>query len=300
MFRIITSLNEITDDFDVFLIDLWGVLHDGVEPYPGAINALENLRKAGKTVILISNAPRRAYKVASVLNNLGFTSNLWDEIITSGEITYLALDAALGSRESPIEPPLHLKKGDKYYYIGPDKDADILEGLGLVRIEDAKSASFALVTGFDNFGDMFSAKEPQARAALEAGIPLICANPDKLVVRQTGEEMLCAGLIGEWYIKNSGKTVYYGKPYYDIYEMAKRNARKYTSRQNLRFCGIGDGLFTDIQGAVDNGISSIFISGGIHAAELGISEGQPTHQILHGYFDNAGFQPNFVLHRFVW
>ncbi len=280
------GLSEVADNFDAFIIDLWGVLHDGTHAYPGAINCLKELKAANKKIVLLSNAPRLSKKAEIVLQNLGFTHDLYDFVLTSGQVThdYMRVTKNFGE--------------NRFYYIGPKKDEDILDGLQYTRVDDPKNATFVIVTGFDDFGDELETKLPEAQACLDAGIPMVCANPDRFVVKQDGRKMLCAGLIAEWYAHNGGRVQYFGKPYNDAYQECFELIELIDMS---KAAAIGDSLHTDIAGANGHGIFSIFIAGGIHSEALGIEHGQtPEQEKFEKLCNDEGVFPNVVLPTFTW
>lgn len=282
---ILASLSGICRGFDYFVIDLWGVLHDGTASYPGAIEALGKLRGEGKRIALLSNAPRRAFKAEAAMDRLGFARDLYDHIHTSGEAAYRFLENTTAA-------------GESYYYIGPAKDEDILAGLTYRRTRSPKNADFALATGYDNFGDSFEAKLPEADLCLEAGLPLICPNPDRKVVRQSGEIMPCAGLIGEYYARRGGEVRWFGKPYPGVYE----DCFEYFGTDDVsRMVAIGDGLHTDIAGARSMGIFSVLVAGGILAGEIGMKYGRmPEPEVLESLFKKENVRPDAVIPAFAW
>ncbi len=252
-------VHDFIKQFDGFIVDLWGVLHDGTTPYPYAIEALKTLRNRNKQVILLSNAPRQAHKAQAVLHKLGFNDDLYDHLLTSGQAAhdYLAETNELGS---------------DYYYVGPPKDEDIIANLAqYTRVDDPNNASFTLVTGFDNFGDGMDTKLPEVEACLAAKLPMICANPDRRVVKQSGEEMLCAGLLGEWYEQHGGEVTWFGKPYPLVYA---RVLSMFSGLKPANICAIGDSLHTDIAGAAPLGIHTVLTCCGILAQPLGITPGE--------------------------
>ena len=282
------SLSEFADKYDYFIIDLWGVLHDGQAAYPKAIAALESLRKRSKKIILLSNAPRRAVKAKETLDRLGFAPDLYDAILTSGEVTfeYLKNDRT---------------GGKKYYYIGPEKDEDILNGLEeCQQVKCPADADFALNTGFNHFGDGMETKQPETEECLAARIPMICANPDRVVVRQTGEVMLCAGLLGEFYEANGGEVIWFGKPYESVYEKCLE-IFGITKSESAKICAIGDSIHTDIAGANNSGISSTLVAGGILSKKLGINFGElPTLDNLEKTCIEEGDRPTYIIPEFLW
>jgi HAD superfamily hydrolase (TIGR01459 family) len=253
--RTIAGLREIAGAYDVYLLDLWGVLHNGVSAFPAAIAAMRELRGEGKRIGILSNGPRRASAVADQAAELGIAPDLYDAIHSSGEETRLALNggdswaAGLGRRGLAIVPP---------------KDRSLLTGLDLDWTGDPAAADFALLTGTGRPEDTVADYEPMLRQLRARDLLLICANPDLVVVRGNTRE-ICAGAIAARYEALGGKVRYFGKPYPEVYE---RCLAALGSPPRGRILAVGDSLRTDIAGATRAGIDSLFILGGIHAAEL--------------------------------
>ncbi|MCB2081089.1 MAG: TIGR01459 family HAD-type hydrolase [Rickettsiales bacterium] len=279
------GIRDLADAYDHWIIDLWGVLHDGATPYPGAIDTLNTLKQHGKTIILLSNAPRRAFKAEAVLESLGFDRNSYDTVITSGELTYHYLQA-------------HTDYGKHYYYIGPPKDEDLLDDLPYVRVMEPADADFALVTGFDEFGDPIESKLPQVEHCLKYELPMVCANPDRKVVKQDGRVMLCAGLLGEWYQENGGKVQFFGKPYASAYASCMAY---FGTDDTSRIIAVGDSIHTDIAGARLSNITALLVAGGILAESLDIIPGEmPAEAAINRVVKQEGMAPNGVIARFTW
>jgi len=286
---VVSGLADLADRYDAFIIDLWGVLHDGAAPYPGAIDSLTRLRAAGKAVVLLSNAPRPSDIVARRLDELGFARDLYDAVMTSGQQTWRHL------KDRPDE--WYQGLGQACYMLGPEKDKGILDGLELNRVASLDQASFILNTGAD-FGETLDQYEPLLRDGVARGLPMICANPDLVVIHQ-GNREICAGALAAHYESLGGTVRYHGKPHADVYEvcfnlMPSRPAAG-------RTLGIGDSLRTDIAGARAAGIDSLFVIGGIHAQELGVAEGDvPPVERLTALCRAADLLPTHAVGRFVW
>jgi HAD superfamily hydrolase (TIGR01459 family) len=273
------NITAIAEKYDYFILDIWGVLHDGTHVYDEVIGQLEYLRSRNKKICLLSNAPRRSQKVVNLLENLGMGRNLYDFILTSGEATYSSL--------------FDSKNSENYYYIGPEKDADLLHGLGCNLVNDAKDASFALVTGFDDGNYDIATKIPQLKAALANNLSLICANPDLTVIKKSGEELLCAGIIAEEYKKMGGKVTYFGKPHKLVYDQV---FKLFSNADKSRILAVGDGLETDILGANKNQIDSALIGGGILSNKLKVKHGElPDENLLKKICDQYESYPTFVI-----
>lgn len=284
MMKNINGISEIIKDHNYYIIDLWGVLHDGHDPYKGAVDALKNLKKAGKKIVLLSNAPRRAYAAKQTLERLGFTEDMYDLLLTSGEVTHHYVKNNIG------------KLGKKYFYVGPAKDLHLLDGLDVELVDSAAEADFAVATGFEGFGSKFDEKQAQLDECLKYKLHLLVANPDKLVVKQTGEEQICSGLMGIYYAEKGGELSYFGKPYKDAY------------MECLEFFGIksadkvvciGDSLHTDVAGANMLGAHSVFVMGGIHKRDI-ITNGKLDNAKLDALYKKEAQQPTYVIDEFRW
>lgn len=263
--KFINSFKEISNDYDYYIFDVWGVIHDGSNAYPGAVETVRYLREQGKKICFLSNAPRRASKVASVLAKFGVTPDLYDFIMSSGEATYLDLKK---NQDEGFN-----RFGKKYFYIGPQKDIDLLHGLDYEKVDEAAQADVAITTGFDHEKSVLDEKLPQALEAKKHNLPMICVNPDMIVVNQNGHEMICAGALAREYERLGGQILYYGKPFPFVYKMV---CEFFQTPENEKILAIGDGMETDIKGANDFGIDSVLITGGILANSLGIKHWQQT------------------------
>lgn len=292
------NITEIAKDYQYFILDIWGVIHDGNRLYPDVIKRLQYLRSLGKKICFLSNAPRRASKVAEVLNNFGITKDLYDFIITSGEATYLFLqDNRINSDKLHNLVGINSKPSYSYYYIGPKKDADLLNGLGYLPSKDASKVDFVVATGFDNDFSTIEEKLPQLLEARKYNLTMICVNPDLIVVRQNGMEMICAGLLALEYQKIGGRVAYFGKPYNLVYEQVfKLFFIEDKTKVATKILAVGDGIETDILGANNNNIDSALIAGGILANELGIKHGElPNLDLIQKICDKYRSYPKFLI-----
>ncbi len=285
MTRHLRHLASLAGDYDGFIVDLWGVIHDGADPYDGAVACLAALRGAGKRVVLLSNAPRRTAAVRETLRRIGIPDDSYDGILTSGEATRLAL----------IEPPdaWFRALGRRVWHLGPAKDAGLFEGVDLQRVADPDQADFVLNTGPDEtLGESDpSPYWPALRRCAARGLPMLCANPDLEVVRG-GVRILCAGWLARAYRDEMGGDVrQIGKPDPAIYQPVQ--AMLGVPRQ--RILAVGDSLATDIAGARAAGIDSLWVLGGIHGAALAADPG-----LLARELQATGLSPVATIDRFVW
>lgn len=284
------KITELVNFYDYFIFDIWGVLHDGNTAYNGVLEALNFLKSKNKKIYLLSNAPRRANKVADFLAKLGITDNLYDFVLTSGEATYLDLKQNQDNDFKIF--------GRKYFYIGPKKDIDLLHDLNYSISNQPSKADFAITTGFDGDDSRLEEKLPFIQEAQKYNLPLICVNPDLIVVKQNGLEIICAGLLAQEYEKIGGKTYYYGKPYQKVYQMLYDIITKDQSTKidKKKILAIGDGIETDIKGAKDFGIDSALVTGGILCNQLGVKYGQKADQEkLLTICSKYGLFPEFVV-----
>lgn len=284
----ITGLRLIAPRFDGYILDVWGVLHDGFKPYPGVVDCLERLRAAEKRIVVLSNAPRRAIGVVERLTELGIPETLYDGALSSGEEVW----QHLATRPDAFYAGL----GRHCLFIGPPRDESMMEALGLHRVEAVAEADFILSTG--PWG--WEANAARYEALLQEGarrrLPMICANPD-LVVRLGDRLAICAGTLAQRYEALGGPVRWHGKPYRSVYETCL--ARLGTADRS-RILAVGDSLRTDIAGAAGAAIASLFITGGIHAEDFAGAEGGLDSARLAGALRDHGCRPDFVMPQLAW
>ena len=255
-------LSDLVDGVEVILSDIWGVVHNGLESFPEACEALHTYRQRGGTVILITNAPRPADSVQRQLRKLGVADETYDAIVSSGDLT----------RSFVADHP-----GKKMFWIGPDRDSSIHRGLDAV-MAPLEQADYIVCTGL--FDDEIESAEDYRAMMLQARehkLPLICANPD-IVVERGDRLIYCAGAIAELYRELGGEAIFYGKPHRPIYERAMALATERRGRPTSldRVLAIGDSVRTDLTGALGFGIDCLFLTRGIHSEEFeGIDQLDP-------------------------
>ena len=236
-------LSEIFSFYDAFIIDLWGVMHDGVKIDQNANEVIQNLEKNNKRISFLSNAPRPSKNVNNFLRKINFEEKFLKDVITSGEIAMKSLQQK--------------KFGEKFYHLGPPRDEPIFKDLekNRTRIEDS---DFILCTGLfdDQKKDLNFYKNLLANYTKKK---FVCTNPD-FTVHKGGVIEYCAGAVANTFEKIGGKVIYYGKPHKEVYESCLK--------KNEKTLAIGDNLNTDILGANNLGIDSLFITSGVHRAEF--------------------------------
>jgi HAD superfamily hydrolase (TIGR01459 family) len=279
-----THFATLAPDYDVVLCDVWGVVHNGVTAFAEAGAALMRFRAQGGTVVLITNAPRLADVVVSLLDHLAFPREAYDAVVTSGDVTRTIIAGRAGQRA---------------FHIGPPRDVPIFDGLD-TKLVPLDLADYVVCSGL--YDD--TVETPQDYAALITqmhgrGLAMLCANPDVVVER--GDKLVyCAGAIADLYAAAGGEVIFAGKPYRPIYEQALATARAVRDgvRGSERVLAIGDSVRTDLAGASAFGIDCLFVTGGIHAEELG--RDAPDADALAEMFAAVQSVPRAVTPRLVW
>jgi HAD superfamily hydrolase (TIGR01459 family) len=260
--RFVEQLRGLVDGVEVILSDIWGVVHNGLESFPEACEALHTYRQRGGTVILITNAPRPADSVQRQLRKLGVADDTYDAIVSSGDLT----------RNFVADHP-----GKKMFWIGPERDSSIHRGLDAVTAP-LEQADYIICTGlFDDETESAEDYRAMMLQAREHKLPLVCANPD-IVVERGDRLIYCAGAVAELYRELGGEVIFYGKPHRPIYERAMALAAERRGRPTAldRVLAIGDSVRTDLTGALGFGIDCLFLTRGIHSEEFeGIDQLDP-------------------------
>jgi HAD superfamily hydrolase (TIGR01459 family) len=282
--QVLESIDEIADRYDAFFCDLWGVVHNGRAPYSSAVAALQHLRAAGKTVILLTNVPKPRWSIPPQLDRLGVPRNVWDVIVTSGD----AIRAELVAR---APGPM--------FKIGPgDYDKPLWEGLGLIEAP-FDEARFIGISGLNRDDETPADYATMLAKAKARDLELLCANPD--IVVQFGDRMIwCAGAIARDYAEMGGRVVMAGKPYAPIYELAYKEltAIARSPITESRILAIGDGLPTDIAGANAQGVDAVFVASGMHGEALW-SGGKLDAEKVEAAQREAGVRATYAMQQLV-
>ena len=287
------GIRSLVDRYDTYVIDLWGTLHNGIVAYPGAIDALARLKDKGKRIGLLSNAPRRAKPAVEMLEGMGIKAELYDAIITSGESVFRAL------RDRP--DPWHRKLAGACWHLGPTRDRSVFDGLDLDLREHPDGTGFCVATGAKMNEERVEDYQEDLDRGLAFGLPMICANPDIWV--PVGDMLaICAGAFAEYYEGKGGDVNWHGKPHRPIYtQLFAELEAGGVSVDPTRTLAIGDGLHTDVAGAVGAGIASALLVGGVHGPTLKLNwRGKPNRDALTTLIDNSDAKPDHVLRRFAW
>ena len=250
---LLDSIAPLHGEADVWFLDIWGVLHNGVKPFAGAVSACQNFRALGGKVILVSNSPRPRSGVEKQLDHIGVPKDVYDAILTSGDVSRVLIAAF---------------EGQPVFHLGPERDVPVFVGTG-VELASAIEAIAIVCTGlFDDESEIPHDYDARLKAFAKRRLPMICVNPDKTVERG-GRIIYCAGALAEAYEKLGGNVAYAGKPFGPIYEEAFHIATQLTGRpvQTSRVLAIGDGVATDIAGAIDAGVRAVYIASAVHVAK---------------------------------
>lgn len=283
---LVEGLESLAGRYDLILCDVWGVLHNGVKAYQAASDALMRFRERGGRVVLVSNAPRPGSAVGTQLDGFAVPRAAYDAIVTSGDLTRLAIEERLDKVVS---------------HIGPPRDMPMYNGLD-VRFGAIEEADYVVCSGFDN-DETETVEDYRARLELMLGrnLLMVCANPDLIVER--GHMILpCAGAIALFYEEMGGQVFYAGKPHAPVYARALAVAAELGGRPYAkdRVLAVGDAIRTDIAGAAGFGIDSLLIARGIHAQELGVHKGALTSHNIQDWMDQQPVQPTAITDVLSW
>ena len=282
--RFLDGFAAIAADYDGFICDLWGVIHDGVNPLAGAPDCLRHIEAAGKRVVLLTNAPRRADAIIRQLRKMEIGDALYDGVMSSGEAVHLML------RDRP--DAWYRSIGTRMFYIGPERDLAVVAGLDITRVDDPADATFVLNAGPDYLVDPAEAAEwdPVLARCAEHRLPMICANPDLEVIRD-GVRVLCAGTLAVRYQEMGCDARMLGKPDPAIYGPVL----DILGLPKSRVLAVGDALRTDIAGAAASGLDSCWVLGGLHGDALA-----GDHEAVERAAAASGLAPVAVIPSFIW
>lgn len=283
--RALKGLGDIAGRYDVILSDVWGVVHNGIARHPGAAEALAGFRAGGGHVVLITNAPRPSPPLIAMLDGMAVARDSYDAMVSSGDATRSMIAAYAGRH---------------VHYVGPPHENDSLfEGLD-VTLGSVEQASAVVVTDLDSDDDTPDLYNSRMTEWLRRGLPLICANPDRVV--EHGDQLVyCGGALADLYEARGGLVRMAGKPYRPIYDEALRLAEQAAGHRldRGRVLAIGDSVRTDAIGAANAGLDLLFITGSIHAAEIGAFD-DPDARVIENLLAPTGVRLAGFMPRLVW
>lgn len=285
--RIINTFSEVSAQYDVAFVDLWGCMHNGITAIPSAVTAMQDFRKSGGIVVLVTNSPRPRFSVADQIADMGVPTDAYDTIATSGDSARSAMFQGV--------------VGQKVYFMGdPARDADFFKPLELInnpveieRVPLLQAEGIICCGPFDELADP-EVNRTDFLYAREKGMKLLCANPDIIVDRGETREW-CAGALAALYTEMGGESLYFGKPHPPIYDLARRRLAALTNApSDARIICIGDGIRTDVLGGMQEDYDTLFISGGLAAAETK-TETQPDVDALTSYLQTEMMSPTYTI-----
>jgi HAD superfamily hydrolase (TIGR01459 family) len=287
--RFLTGFASLAGEYDGFVLDLWGVIHDGVNAFPHAVDCLEHLRDRGKRTLLLSNVPRPNDAVSAMMRRMGIADELYTGILTSGEAVRRALRTPPDAWWSAL--------GDRVFHLGPERDRPVLEGLPLITVDTPAQADFVLNTGPDDHRNPsdIAEFEPTLVECARYNLPMICGNPDLEVIRG-GVRVLCAGSIALRYQALGGDVRSLGKPDPAIY----RPVLEQLGLPRERVLAVGDSLRTDIAGATAAGLAACWVLDGLHGEALRRADGSYDPAELEAEALGFGLAPVAAMARFAW
>lgn len=286
MTQIIDSFGEIADRYDAAFVDLWGCMHNGIAAFPAAVAAMRAFRAAGRKVVFVTNAPRPRAAVAEGFARLGIPDDAYDVIATSGDAARVAMFTGA--------------VGQKVWFMGEAHDLSffdppriVADPLPILRVDLAEAEGIVCCGPFDRYADP-AVNRPAFLAAKTRGLKLLCANPDIVVDRGEVREW-CAGALAKLYEEMGGESLYFGKPHAPIYDLARQRLSALgVNPAESRIICIGDGIGTDIAGAMGEEMDSLFITGGLAAAETATTD-RPDPVRLEAFLSGHMLSPTYAM-----
>jgi HAD superfamily hydrolase (TIGR01459 family) len=274
--------------YDGFILDQWGVLHDGTRPYPGAVACLQWLHAARKRIVVLSNSGKREAENLGVMASMGFNVSLIARCVCAGEEARRAIETR--------SDPFHAALGRRCFAFTRDGDRAVLEGIGLEFVDRVGDADFLAVLGIDSPQRSLAGYEDELTAGVRRGLPMVCANPD--ISRLTPQGLVDAqGVLAVRYEALGGHVFYHGKPYPAIYKSCL--AALGQTPENVLM--VGDSVDHDVLGASRSGIASALIPGAVHGPQLGVKWGElPEEDRWRAFAATASAQPDYLLAAFNW
>jgi HAD superfamily hydrolase (TIGR01459 family) len=281
----VSGLSELALSYRSLLCDVWGVVHDGVEARLRSTEALARYRQGGGRIVLITNSPRLKPGIVEQFDRIGVRHDAYDDIVTSGEVSRALLTRHAGAR---------------VLHVGPERDLLFYDGLP-VELSGEDDCNFISCTGlYDDETETPDDYQERLRRWAGRGLPMLCVNPD-IVVERGNRLVWCAGALAQRYREHNGPTMVVGKPHEPIYEAALARLAQLagTDIDKAGVLAIGDGLDTDVRGAVAQGIDAAFITGGIHAEIFGDRD-DPDVNAVHAFLATAGLGALALMTGLVW
>ena len=289
--RALPSIMPLVDGYDAFVLDQWGVLHDGTRAFPHALEAVDQLLAAGKVIVTLSNSGRRAATAEAQMRAMGLPVERFRANVTSGEAAVAAL---LAGEVDGVRLP-----GRRCYLLCREGDTSIPEGAGLEIVADAAAADFVLAAGIHGEVRDLESYLDELAPAVRRRLPLVCTNPDRVAVSPAGN-VLAPGGVAFAYGEAAGvRPLFVGKPHRPVYDLCRRALPDVASP---RICAVGDSLEHDVKGAHDAGMTTVFCLDGIHAAAFDLARpaGEQLAAVERLAAAHGGVLPDYVVTRLTW
>lgn len=286
MTQIIRSLAEVSQRYDALFVDLWGCLHNGLEPFEDAVEAMRAFKAQGGVVLLLTNSPRPKASVIEQLDTIGIPREIYDEIASSGDAAQAAMAAGV--------------VGHKVYHLGPERDLSFFtDENGPIDVERVPLAEAEGIVCTGLLDDQTETPDDYRLTILDGknrGLKMLCANPD-ILVDLGHKRIYCAGAIAQAYADAGGESLYFGKPHAPVYQLAYNRLEVMTGRvfDEDRILCIGDGINTDIRGGIAEGLDTLFITGGLAATEVSDQNGVPDASELDAFLSGHQLSPTFTI-----
>jgi len=294
MTEILSSLSALSGRYDAVFCDLWGCLHNGKTAFPAAVAALQGFRANGGRVVLLTNAPRPKSSVIKQLDAMGAPRDCWDIVVTSGDAAQMGmLSGAVGRRVHHIGA---LKDEPFFTDFSEDLAAFAKSQPPITRVA-LENAEGIVCTGLAD--DQTETPDDYRAALLLAktmGLPMLCANPD-IVVDMGDKRLFCAGALAKTYEEMGGSALYFGKPHPPIYDLARRRLGEVSGLADPQILCIGDGISTDVQGGMAEGMDTLFITGGLEAESFGPDVENPDQGLLDNWLAARQLSASFAMGR---
>ena len=282
------GMSALAGRYDGFILDQWGVLHDGTRPYAGAPECLERLHAAGKRIVVLSNSGKREAENLRVMARMGFDVTLLERCVCAGEEARAAIEARADA--------FHAALGRRCYAFTRGGDRAVLEGIGLDFVERVEDADFLAVLGIDSPQRSLADYERELAAGVRSDLPMVCANPD--IARLTPTGLVDAqGVLAVRYEALGGRVFYHGKPYPAIYGSCLAALECEPDKVLM----VGDSVDHDVLGAQRAGLASALIPGAVHGPALGVAWGETPHaHVWRAFAASACARPDYLLASFNW
>jgi len=292
--EILRSLSDLSGRYDAVFCDLWGCLHNGKTAFPAAVAALQGFRANGGRVVLLTNAPRPKSSVIKQLDAMGAPRDCWDIVVTSGDAAQMGmLSGAVGRRVHHIGAP----KDEPFFTDFAEDLAAFAKSQPPITRVALQEAEGIVCTGLAD--DMTETPDDYRAALLLAktlGLPMLCANPD-IVVDMGDKRLYCAGALAQAYEGMGGTALYFGKPHPPIYDLARRRLGEVMGLSDPQILCIGDGISTDVEGGMAEGLDTLFITGGLEAERFGPDVEQPDPVLLNDWLAARQLSSSFAIGR---